>query len=105
MEDAVVVLDWLGYEQPLGDGEWIHPETNDVRCTKPGCDLSLDANWCHGTLTAALAERLGVVVILHTLPDMFNDDHVVNFDDMSIDASGPTFEAALVSAAAKAVSG
>lgn len=65
----------------------------------------LDANWIHGTLVPALGDRLNMESIEHPIWQAGAAIVFLKFIGKPgyIDATGPTFEAAMISAAAKAV--
>ena len=112
MTDAEKVLRWMGYEEDLQSGWWMkHGETH-MRADdqQDGWSSPIDANWITGTLIPALEERLGCakygiqhrkgqVIIVLDLPR--KDSYDLGMD--LVYGYGPTFEAAMISAAAKAV--
>lgn len=102
LDDARTVLEWLGYEPQKGQW-WRNHATEDLVRLADNGPIRIDANWIHGTLIPALEKRLGLNAF------GVGPGYNVTLHDKAAKpigvASGPTFEAALVSAAAKAIRG
>ena len=104
MTDAEKVLRWMGYEEDLQSGWWMkHGETH-MRADdqQDGWSSPIDANWITGTLIPALEERLGLRYgAFWPLGDEVEVS--ISTPDAMFRGTGPTFEAAMISAAARAV--
>lgn len=101
LDDAEVCLSFCGYE-PV-DGEnliWENKERQHILWKF----ADLDANWVHGTLIPALEELLDLDVVTYWLE---GEKCLVQIrcEMRPFHSTGPTFEAAMISAAAKAIRG
>ena len=99
LEDAKTVLAWLGYEQEAVKW-WRHPETNDIIRFGTQSRWRLDASWIFAKLVPTLEERLRVKTF--TAVHHMDGFWMVELQ-LEHEATGLTFEAAMISAAAKAV--
>ena len=108
IDDARVVLPFCGYTNERGDW-WAHPDgdirnvSGDVRYEK---EFWLDANWIHGTLIPALATLFPPKWGIDVFHGWDGAPVLVYFFGVGVETlrgTGPTFEAAMISAAAKAV--
>ena len=106
IDDARVVLEWLGYEAPKAEGSQYWRRERDWRCTLPHesgvCGHAIDATWIMEKLVSALEERLGLRYgAFWPLGDEVEVS--ISTPDAMFRGTGPTFEAAMISAAARAV--
>ena len=107
LDDARTVLEWMHWDWecllPHPDG--VTFDEVDPMSGNSGFAFRLDANWIFRTLIPALEERLkcGEIAIWFKTED--DEDHLVTLEceEGRADGYGPTFEAAVISAAAKAV--
>ena len=108
LDDARTVLEWLGYEWmtllPHPDG--VTFDEVDPMSGNSGFAFRLDANWVHGTLIPALATLFPPKWGIDVFHGWDGAPVLVYFFGVGVETlrgTGPTFEAAMISAAARAV--
>lgn len=110
IDDARVVLEWLGYERSDVCGRVIWEKVGTTgapyHCAWEGeFEYYLDANWIMGTLVPVLEERLklryGAFWPLHGTEIEVS----ISTPEAMYRETGPTFEAAFLAAAAAAIRG